>query len=190
MPTANLPDWVRGDSRMVTPGKRDRLTAEIARETWRYDPDTGLLFWKVKRPKAQHNVGDVAGCITKPRGEWVISYGSPPGNQYKATHIIWLIVEGEWPEFQIDHEDNYPPNNAWYNLRPATNQQNQFNRPKLANNTSGYKGVSLHRPSGKYFVQIRSDGKHHFLGAYDTAEEAGEVYREAAIAMHGDFAKT
>jgi hypothetical protein len=175
---------------MITPGKRERLTAEIARETWRYDPDTGLLFWKIRRPKSSIQIGDVAGTITRPRGEWTINYGAPPGNQYKVTHIIWLIMTGEWPEFTIDHKDNYPPNNSWENLRPATNQQNQFNRGKLANNTSGYKGVSFHRQSGKWFAMIRANGRQNFLGAFDTAEEAGEVYRRAAIELHGEFAKT
>jgi len=184
----DTPEWVRGDSRMVTPGKR-ALTAEFVRSILVYEPDTGLLRWKVHRPKSPRYPGDIAGCVTEPRGEVTVGIGSPPGNLYKATHIIWLIVKGEWPEHQIDHEDTNASNNRWTNLRPATHTQNQYNRTKLKNNTSGFKGVSLHRPSGKWFAMIRVDGAQNFLGAFDTAEEAGEAYRQAALKWHKEFAR-
>ena len=42
----------------------------------------------------------------------------------------------------IDHKDGNKLNNTRSNLRPATNQQNQFNTERQANNTSGFKGVT------------------------------------------------
>jgi len=173
---------------MVTPGKRARLTAEIARATWDYDPETGLLHWKVKRPHSTNQPGDLAGCITKPRGEWVINYGAPPGNIYKATHIIWLIVTGDWPTDTIDHKDNWPPNNRWENLRLATHSQQQGNRGKLSNNESGFKGVSI--LDGRYMARIRINGKLRHLGMFDTGEEAHAAYMKAAIEHWGEFARS
>lgn len=189
MAIANLPGWVRGDSRMVTPGK-NALTADEVRAIIDYNPTTGEFRWKVKRYKSASKPGDPCGCITRPRGEHIISIGSPPGNQYKAHRIAWLIMTGEWPSEQIDHKDGDPSNNRWANLRPSSHIENQQNRPKLSNNTSGYKGVSLHRPSGKYFAMIRYDGQQHFLGAFDSAAEAGSAYQRAAAAFHGKFSRT
>lgn len=187
-PVGQLMGWRRGDSRIITPGKR-RLTADEVRAILGYEPDTGVLRWKVKRYKTRIRPGDVAGCVTKPRGEVVIGIGSPPGNQYKAHHLAWLIMTGEWPNQQIDHIDGDPSNNRWANLREATHSQNQHNRPRNRNNTSEYKGVSFHRGSGKWFSMIRYGGNQHFLGAFNTAAEAGEAYRVASLKWHGDFSK-
>lgn len=180
--------WVRGDSRIVSPGKR-ALTADFVRSILSYEPKTGLIRWKIHRYKSRHQPGDIAGCVTKTRGEVVIGIGSPPGNLYKGHHIAWLIVTGEWPEDQIDHRDLDPSNNRWLNLREATHLQNQYNRPKLKNNTSGYKGVSYHVGSSRYFAMIRYDGVQHFLGAFLTAKEAGLAYAEAAVEHHKEFSQ-
>ena len=186
-PLSKSEDWRRGDSRLITPGKR-ALTADEVRGILDYDPETGIVRWKVKRYKSRQRPGDIAGCVTKPRGEVVIGIGSPPGNQYKAHHLAWLIMTGAWPNHTIDHIDLDPSNNRWANLREATIGEQQRYRPKLSNNTSGYKGVCFAKDTGRWQAQIRAGGGNIYLGQYDTAEEAAEVYREAARKLHGTFA--
>ena len=48
-----------------------------------------------------------------------------------------------------------------------------------SSNTSGVKGVSLNKDSGKYSAYIYHKGVKHDLGAYTTLEEASEVRENA-----------
>jgi hypothetical protein len=74
-------------------------------------------------------------------------------------------------------------NNNVSNLRWATYTENNYNRGISPNNTSGYKGVSLHKPSGRWLVHL---GKKH-IGLFDTAELGYEAYCKAAQELHGEF---
>ena len=61
-------------------------------------------------------------------------------------------------------------------LRPVSKKGNAEHRTKLdANNTSGFRGVSFYRSSGKYVARVRHNGKILHLGYFATAEEAGAV---------------
>lgn len=90
---------------------------------------------------------------------------------------------------QIDHVDGDPLNNQRENLRPASDSQNQHNKGKQRNNTSGYKGVWRDRKSGMWRAQIAAFGKSVGLGSYTTPERAHEAYCFAATKMHGEFAR-
>jgi hypothetical protein len=68
----------------------------------------------------------------------------------------------------------------------ATHQENMCNitMTKTSNLPRGVKLVH-----GKYFMsRIRVKGKDIYLGYYPTADEAGEVYRNAAEKYQGEFA--
>lgn len=54
---------------------------------------------------------------------------------------------------------------------------------KRANNTSGVKGVSFHKRSGKYMAYITLAGKRHYLGLFGTIEEAARARREAEVEL-------
>ncbi len=90
----------------------------------------------------------------------------------------------------IDHRNNNPLDNRRSNLRSATNQQNQFNTNKQINNTSGFKGVTWDRTYRRFLARIRygkSQRKH--LGSFKSAKEAAMAYNNAAIKLHGQFAR-
>ncbi len=77
------------------------------------------------------------------------------------------------------------------NLRDANASQQQHNKRKYRNNSSGYKGVYFHKSHGKYMARIAVAGKDKFLGYRDTAEAAHrELYVPAAEKYHGEFART
>lgn len=88
----------------------------------------------------------------------------------------------------IDHIDGDKLNNQRSNIRVCTVSSNMFNRGKLSNNKSGYKGVSWNKKSSAWQAQIRFNKKHKFLGLFSDPAEAHEVYCLAADLLHGEFA--
>lgn len=88
-----------------------------------------------------------------------------------------------------DHVNGDKLDNRRDNLRVATHAQNQQNRGKYANNKSGYKGVSWSSAANKWVAMIRINNKQTYLGIFDDPKEAYDVYCEAALKYHGEFAK-
>ena len=83
-------------------------------------------------------------------------------------------------ELQIDHinfdKTNDKTNNCIFNLRPATNQQNSFNR--------NYKGYCCDKPANKWRARIGLNQKRIHLGYFDTEEEARQAYIDAKKKYH------
>jgi hypothetical protein len=147
-----------------------------------YDPSSGL-FWWIKGNKRNTKPGQEAGCIS--RGRRVIRLLN---RNYEASNLAWLIMTGEWPTGEVDHLNKIPSDNSWNNLRLANGSQNNANRGKNKNNTSGHKGVHFCKRDKKYVARIMKDRKMIFLGAYDNLEEAAMVYRSKAIELFREFA--
>jgi hypothetical protein len=91
-------------------------------------------------------------------------------------------------KLEIDHHDDNGLNNQRYNLRPATHSQNNINKCKPSNNTTGFKGVDFFHK--KYFRAIIGvKGKKIYLGLFPSLIDAARAYDEAAKKHHGEFAK-
>jgi hypothetical protein len=99
------------------------------------------------------------------------------------------MVVAIWPEDQIDHRDLVKDNNAFLNLREAHNYQNISNTLPSSANTSGIKGVSYYKSSGKWLARIGYMNKRIHLGYFDKIEDAAEAYRFAANTYHQEFAR-
>ena len=99
-----------------------------------------------------------------------------------------LIMNAQKGE-QVDHINHDTIDNRKENLRLCTNSQNQHNKGKRIDNTSGLKGVSRYKPSGKWQARIQLNGKQIHLGRFLTPEEAYEAYCKAALELHGEFSK-
>jgi hypothetical protein len=71
--------------------------------------------------------------------------------------------------------------NRLENLREVSQQVNCQNRRK-AHGVSGLLGAHPHQ--GRFSSSIRYGGKNHYLGIFDTAEEAHAAYLEAKRKHH------
>jgi HNH endonuclease/AP2 domain-containing protein len=153
-------------------------------EKWlRYYPRLGILRW-IKSPVNVTPVGSVAG-FTMQHGYRCICFR---GRYYLEHRVAWYLKTGKWPK-PLDHKDGNRANNKWANLREATNSQNQGNKKKGRNNTSGYKGVCWHKPSRSWCAMIELNGRQKWLGRHDTPELAHAAYIKAARTHFGEFAR-
>jgi len=134
-----------------------KLTKDLLNELFEYKD--GNIFWKVAR-KNGIDITKPAGSIKKDNYIHVVIFGK----SYLMHRIIFLMFNGYMPN-QVDHIDNNRLNNNINNLRASTHAQNQQNTKKYANNTSGYKGVTFHKPNKKWLAQIRFDGNKIYLSA-------------------------
>lgn len=90
----------------------------------------------------------------------------------------------------VDHREIFNTlDNRRSNLRIASCSQQMINRRLQSNNTSGYKGVSFHKPTGKWRAIINVDRRAISLGYFHSREAAYKAYCEAAAKYHGDFAR-
>ena len=162
------------------------MDAQLVRELFAYDPETGLLRWRVNISK--HKAGAVAGTRSS-RGYLSVRY---KGRHYLAHRLAFLWMEGRWPEPQIDHRNKNMADNRWGNLREATASQNAANKSMLPANKEGAKGVVKVTRFGvaKFEARIRVDGKQLHLGRFDTRQEAHAAYCNAAEKHFGVFART
>lgn len=91
---------------------------------------------------------------------------------------------------EVDHIDGNRSNNTRANLRLCTTQQNRQNchSTKSEKSTSLYKGVYLYQRTGRFMARIKHNQKTHYLGYFDTQEEAGRAYDAKARELFGDYA--
>lgn len=144
------------------------------------DSDLSEFYWRVTPPvpakgKKQYVVRSTGKCNPRLSLHRVIT----------ERIIKRSLTAGE----VVDHIDGNPLNNRRSNLRIATIAENSANCKKSVRNTSGFKGVTLHKKSGKWQSCIKSGGKSHYLGLFNNPEEAFTAYKQAAIRLHGEFAR-
>jgi hypothetical protein len=145
-----------------------------------YDHTTGALFWLARNMRQADRIGS--------DGYRHVSF---PGHiPYFAHRVAWaLFYETDPYPRHIDHKDTNRSNNVITNLRLATLPQNQSNRGKQSNNTSGHKGVSWDKCAGKWRAEIKIQGKKVSLGYFYDLEDAALAYKAAADSLLGEWAR-
>jgi len=93
------------------------------------------------------------------------------------------------PGLTVDHINGDSLDNQKCNLRFASQKQQSFNRVKMENASSIYKGVSFHIGKQKWTAQIKKDGVIHSLGTFTNEEDAALAYDRKAIELFGEYAR-
>lgn len=135
--------------------------------SWRGSIDSKTGHWYAYR-----NLGRTGNCAAK---------------KVYLHNGVMGIVPGSG--FEVDHrEPERTLDNRRSNLRICTRSDNNCNRGTRRDNSSGYKGVSPGQRGG-WVAQIMKHKKQYNLGTFQTKEEAYAAYCEAAMRLHGEFAR-
>lgn len=103
------------------------------------------------------------------------------GRKFLNHHVTWFLAHGAWPSQPLDHINGIKTDNRPENLREVTQAENlRAASATRTDNTSGYRGVSFHKASGKFWAKIRLEGKTHYLGLFTNKHAAALAYNLAA----------
>lgn len=165
------------------------LTQAYIKECLDYNSETGAFFWKVRplwhfkserRQRIFNSVYPKKPCgHLSEEGYLVIRLN---GFLYKAHRLAWLYVHGSMPTEWLDHINRNRFDNRICNLRLASATLNAQNASVRNDNTSGVQGVSWHKASSKWVVQISKKGKPTHIGLFATIDEATEARKQAELA--------
>ena len=160
----------------------NRIPIDELKKVFNYDPDTGV-FTRIIAVRGMRK-GSVAGGFDD-RGYQVLGR---KGSQYKAHRVAWAWIHGDSDKL-VDHINGIRSDNRIANLRIADICESNMNRKLQSNSTTGFKGVHPNKRSkiNPWKAEIEFNGKWLYLGSFQSPEEAGEAYKQAAIKYHGEF---
>ena len=150
------------------------ISFEYANNVLRYDPETGLLWWK-KRARGR-KLSRPAGTVKRDGYVGVVICGT----NFPAHRIAYLLHYGDCPlDMVVDHENHIRADNRISNLRLVSTYDNARNVSVGRNRTTGVIGVYYNKGKKKFAAQIWAGGKAKYLGLYQTLEDAAEARRKA-----------
>lgn len=148
-----------------------------------YDPETGIVTRRVKSVFHKRWDGtEVKG--SKTRGYVMFYIGK---KRFWAHRVAFLFMTGDWPAGVVDHINRDKSDNRWVNMRVCTQAQNSCNRSVQSNNTSGVRGVSRVPGKDKWVAVIKFNRRTHYIGQFNSIEEASAARRKAAERFYGEF---
>ena len=140
--------------------KKPLLTQERLKNLFYYDSFLGALIRK--RAKATQRAGSIAGCLM-PQGYLVTRVDNI---LYFNHRLVWLYVNGYFPENDIDHINKNPSDNRICNLREVSRSCNLRNAKQSCTNRSGVKGIHWDKQKNSWIVNIRHKDKNICVGGF------------------------
>jgi hypothetical protein len=166
-------------------------TKEYLNEVLNYDPETGLLRWKVRALHHFNSEGFGKSWNSRWANKEAFTHvnssgyrtGGLLGELWGAHRVIYKLITGVDPD-QVDHIDGDKVNNRFENLRSVSAEENMRNQKQRVSNSSGITGVYWHSEAEKWCAAIRAYGTPMQLGYFDSLEAAATV-RKAAEVKYG-----
>lgn len=154
----------------------EKSRIEIVEQYCKYRCSNGreFIFDKCDLPFFQNRI-----CTVDERG-----YVTTNRKKFLVSHLLLNVGN----DVVVDHINGNPFDNRRCNLRIASSVQNHWNYRLSDRNTTGYKGIYRDKRVDKYHARICEHGRRHYLGVYDSAEDAARAYDMAARQYFGEFA--
>jgi len=153
------------------------LTQELVQSIFDYE-DGNLI----RKEGKKNCLGKTAGYIKK-NGYGLVKVS---GKQYLLHRIIFLHHHGFLSQ-EVDHIDGDPRNNKIENLRAAIHEQNMKNSKNYSTNKSGTRGVTWHKRTQKWQVDVQVNKRTCYLGTFADKELAELVSIEARDLMYKEY---
>lgn len=152
------------------------LNSTRLKELLKYDSETGIFTWIVKRRGTKKS--KIAGTV---HPKYKYHYICIDEQKYFLHRLAWFYMYDKWPDSQLDHINHNKSDNRIFNLREVTAAQNMQN-VRAARNPSGLIGITFSR--NRWVPSIRVNGVKKYLGVYKTPEEAHAAYIKAKRELH------
>ena len=107
----------------------------------------------------------------------------------KKSSFIHRLIMNPPNDMDVDHANGNPLDNRRSNLRICTRSQNNCNKAKQCNNTSGYKGVYWDKKNNKWRAKVSVNKRDYCMGRYKNIIDAVKAYNNGAKILHGKFAR-
>lgn len=154
--------------------------------------------------KAKKHVGEVYGTL-KVLGPWELRSEKHGKREQEALYVLCkcmrcggetyiklsrLLEGGAKKCWECSQKDFLPKGREKVKEESACGTAIfSLSQKKSKNNSTGYKGVSYHKTTGRYRAYINFQRKQYYLGEYDTAREAAEARAIGEKKIYGDFLK-
>lgn len=102
--------------------------------------------------------------------------------------VLHRLITGAPKNMVVDHRNHNTIDCTDDNLRICTQRENTYNQRLRSDNTSGYKGVSWNKQSGKWRARIQVNGKDVTLGSFIDKQDAIDIRKTAETKYFGEFA--
>ena len=110
----------------------------------------------------------------------LVSGGGQAGAWNQTARVIVNRAEGRGDGQLLSSGQELPPGLERY--------RSYASRPRRANTSSSYRGVSFRRRTGLWIAQVYWRGKRYYLGSFRSEVEAARAYNRHAAAIIGSLA--
>lgn len=129
------------------------LTLDYLKEHIKYEEETGLFFWLVKRNK--RNLSKPVGSRTGVHGTYKIGLD---GIQYSASKLAWFYMTGVWIKY-IGYNDFNPINLKWSNLTQLNEVEYNLRKKAQSPNSNGIRAIAKNYVTDQWYLQNWEGGR-------------------------------